>query len=1143
MRDVPNGTLTELLDTLDDDALRRGKQFEKIVKWWLQNDPARSRNIKTVWLWDEWDDRPGRDIGVDLVAELLDGTLCAIQAKCYDAERDIPKSEIDSFISAASPRTFGQRWLVATTNGLSANARRTIHDNHVTFVPLAELQAAPLTWPTHPDALKTAKKPGKAKPRPHQQRAIRDVLKGLATNSRGQLIMACGTGKTLTALWITERLDANTTLVLVPSLNLLSQTLTEWAHNSQHWTYICVCSDDTVNKEDDQPINTTVDLPYPVTTKPSEIAHFLKSKGRKIVFSTYQSSSQVAKAQKLSGKKFDLTICDEAHRLTGKTEADYATVLDDKKIISKKRLFMTATPRTYTANVKAKAEERGVEITSMDDPNVYGPELHRLTFGEAIKQELLTDYQVVIVGVTDPQVQELIDRRELVSVNDTVTTDARTLAAHIGLAKATKDFDLARTISFHSRIKTAAQFANDHPTILDWLPATHKPQGATWTDTISGDMNTGKRRILLQQLRKEQPGRHALLTNARCLTEGVDVPSLDGVAFIDPRSSQIDIIQAVGRAIRRSPTKGIGTIVLPVLISESMNAEAALSDSSFKPVWSILNALRSHDLELAVELDQLRTQLGRTGAIQGCSSKIVMDLPSLIADLSPNFVNALTVALVENSTDDWEYWYGRLLAFAEESGHTSPVESEDAQLAAWLQWQRWSFRNRPDSYRVERANKLESVPGWTWNTDFDRWYRRYIELRDFATRTGHCEVSQKTNKPLALWLFHQRRRIKSSDPAMEPEMLRLLEQLPAWTVSVLNQRWQAKYEELKQFAKENDGPHPSQRGRHRALAMWVNAQRGRFRKKTLSRDRIERLEEIDGWTWNSIDSQWDINYQKLKSIRLHDGSLAIPVDDSELYGWCAKQRSAFRRHKLSKDRVRLLESVAGWTWNPTDDEWSQSFNSLANFAKRYGHCRLPPETPGPNGYLNTWIQTQRIKFRQDPSKFNTTRRRQLESLAGWTWEPRLERWELNFQQLSDFARKNGHCRIPKTEKMTSLRQWVAKQRSLGHSVRRRSADPLMRRLGELPGWSWTPNEDAWIEKFEQLKSFAQRHGHCEVPWGTEYQTLYSWIFAQRAAYRRKMPSLTRVRIESLQSLAGWSWYSHSEKLSRTKSVPKSRRNQ
>jgi predicted helicase len=790
MRDVPNGTLTELLDTLDDDALRRGKQFEKIVKWWLQNDPARNRNIKAVWLWDEWADRPGRDIGIDLVAELLDGSLCAIQVKCYDAKRDIPKSEIDSFISAASPRTFAQRWLVATTNGLSANARQTIHDNHVTFVPLAELDATAVTWPSHPDALKAVKKPGKAKPRPHQQRAIRDVLRGLEANSRGQLIMACGTGKTLTALWITERLDTNTTLVLVPSLNLLSQTLTEWAHNTRRdWTYICVCSDDTVNKEDDQPINTTVDLPYPVTTKPSEIAHFLKRKGRKIVFSTYQSSAQVAKAQKLSGKKFDLAICDEAHRLTGKTKADYATVLDEKKIISKKRLFMTATPRTYTTNVKAKAKERGVEITSMDDPNIYGPQFHRLTFGEAIKQKLLTDYQVVIVGVTDPQVQDLIDRRELVSVNDTVTTDARTLAAHIGLAKATKDFNLARTISFHSRIKTAAQFAEDHPKILDWLPESHKPQGTTWTDTISGDMNTGQRRTLLQQLRKDQPGRHALLTNARCLTEGIDVPALDGVGFVDPRSSRVDIIQAVGRAIRKSQNKKLGTIVLPVLLPTGTNQHELLDSSSFKPIWEILNALKSHDSELGEELDQLRTELGRTTRIGGNPPKIRLDLPRDIELTYPHFREHLILAIVERTTTSWDWWFGLAQAFAKEFRSISIIGErryKGHDLGGWAEKQRADSHS--GTLDKVRATRLLSLPGWSWDPLEDQWNSNYEELKSFAKKHGHATVPDA----------HQQNGIR--------------------------------------------------------LGKWIGKQRIAYKRGRLAKDKVTKLQDVKGWSWSGRNS-------------------------------------------------------------------------------------------------------------------------------------------------------------------------------------------------------------------------------------------------------------------------------------------------
>jgi predicted helicase len=330
---VNTGTFEGLIRSLDSDPLRRGKQFEKITKWWLQNDPIHSRDVKKVWLWDEWPDRPGRDIGVDLVAEMRDGSLCAIQSKCFDMGRDIPKSELDSFVSAASTRTFKHRWLVASTDGLSANARRMLRDNHVTQILFSYLDSLEGFWPASFDALGGTPTIVKASPRPHQQDAIRDVVEGLSKVSRGQLIMACGTGKTLTALWITEALEPSTTLVLVPSLSLLSQTLSEWAKNANtKWDYLCVCSDETVNKSDDAPISTTDDLPFDVTTKPADIAAFLERRGRKIIFSTYQSSAQVAKAQKTAGKKFDLVICDEAHRLTGKNDAEFATALDDTKI-------------------------------------------------------------------------------------------------------------------------------------------------------------------------------------------------------------------------------------------------------------------------------------------------------------------------------------------------------------------------------------------------------------------------------------------------------------------------------------------------------------------------------------------------------------------------------------------------------------------------------------------------------------------------------------------------------------------------------------------------------------------------------------------------------------------------------------------
>ena len=748
MSSVNTGTFEGLIRSLDSDPLRRGKQFEKIVKWWVQHDPIQSRNIKTVWLWDEYPDRTGRDIGIDLVAEMHDGSRCAIQSKCFDPERDIPKSELDSFVSAASTRRYKHRWLVASTDGLSANAQRMLKDNDVTKILFSYLDSLEGFWPTSFDALGGKPTFVKASPRPHQQDAIRNVVEGLSKVSRGQLIMACGTGKTLTALWITEALEPSTTLVLVPSLSLLSQTLSEWAKNANSkWDYLCVCSDETVNRSDDAPISTTDEFPFDVTTKPADIATFLERRGRKIIFSTYQSSAQVAKAQKTAGKRFDLVICDEAHRLTGKNDAEFATALDDSKIPAKKRLFMTATPRTYTASVKAKASERGVEITSMDDETVFGKELHKLSFGQAIEKELLTDYRVVIVGVTDPQVQELIDQRELVSVAGTVETDARTLAAHIGLAKATKDYDLKRTISFHGRIKTAQQFAQQHASIVEWMPEDHKPSGTIRADTITGAMNSSDRRKLLNRLKADVPGQHALLSNARCLTEGIDVPSLDGVAFIDPRSSQVDIIQAVGRAIRKASDKTLGTIVLPVLIAHDLDVEQALQHTAFKPIWDITNALRSHDENFMNELDLIRTSFGRSGTSKVLPPKIVIDLPMDIDAYLSGFSEALCVKLIESSTQSWLWWYGLLERFVSENGHGRVKDNEiylGHALGTWVVKQR--MRNTRGALENERKRQLADLNGWTWNPLIDDWQDMYLALCEIQLQHS-CHLIKQDEHP------------------------------------------------------------------------------------------------------------------------------------------------------------------------------------------------------------------------------------------------------------------------------------------------------------------------------------------------------------------------------------------------------------
>ncbi|AQA04894.1 hypothetical protein BVC93_23550 [Mycobacterium sp. MS1601] len=687
------GDFDTLLRSLDADPQLRGKRFEHVCQWFLENDPVYSRELTRVWRWTDWPGRWGGDAGIDLVAEDRNGDLWAIQAKAYDPKYRVSKRDVDKFLSESGRKVFAFRMLIATTDLIDHTGERTIQqqEKRSTFFRLNDLRAAAVDWPTSPVQLWPAKARKPAKPRRHQKDAIRDVVKGFTTSDRGQLIMACGTGKTLTVLFITEKLEARRTLVLLPSLSLLKQTLNEWRANcANDFAALPVCSDDTVAGIDDAAIAHTTDLGVPVTTDPTEIAAFLRRKsGPLVVFSTYQSSPQI-EAAFTSGRvpRFDLIIADEAHRVAGPVSSDFATVLDPTAIRGDRRLFMTATPRYFTGRVLKAAQEADYEVASMDDEKKFGPVFHRLSFGEAIERELLTDYQVVIVGVDDATYRQWAEKGTLVTRDGKTVDNAGTLAGQIGLAKAMRKYDLRRVISFHSRVKSAREFASSMPDVIGWMPARQRPKGRLWSDVASGEMPAGDRYVLLQHLGRLDDADRGLLANARCLSEGVDVPTLDGVAFIDPRRSEVDIVQAVGRAIRKSDAKTVGTIVIPVFIDTDEDPEVALDSSAFKPVWDVIKALRAHDDELAEQIDTMRREMGRYGGKPKLPNKIHLDIPPYVG---ADFIRAFDTRLVEQASTPWDFWFGLLQRYVDENGTASVVQttrSDGYRLGTWITIQR-----------------------------------------------------------------------------------------------------------------------------------------------------------------------------------------------------------------------------------------------------------------------------------------------------------------------------------------------------------------------------------------------------------------------------------------------------------------------
>jgi predicted helicase len=433
-----------------------------------------------VWLWSEWPGAWAPDAGIDLVAEEHDGDLWAIQAKAYDPGYAIKKADVDSFLAESSRPGFTYRLLIATTDRLGPTARRTLDDQRepVGYLLRSQLELARVEWPSSPDELRP-RRPAPKKPFPHVREAVRDTVRGFKETDRGQLIMACGTGKTLAAMWIAERLDSTRTLILVPSLSLLAQTLREWSANAtKPFDYLAVCSDETVAGEDEF-VPHTSELGLPVTTDPEAIAAFLRRRGRRVVFATYQSSPQIAAAYGGRTPHFDLAVADAAHRCAGRVSSEFATILDPAQIKARRRLFMTATPRIFTPRVRREAGQLDVEVASMDDEAVFGPVLHRLTFGEGIERDLLSDYQVVVVGVDDEMYRSYAERGEFVTTDGNKVTDARTLAGQIGLAKTIRKYDLRRVISFHGRVKAAQRFSAEMPDVVGWMPPQERP-GERW---------------------------------------------------------------------------------------------------------------------------------------------------------------------------------------------------------------------------------------------------------------------------------------------------------------------------------------------------------------------------------------------------------------------------------------------------------------------------------------------------------------------------------------------------------------------------------------------------------------------------------------------------------------------------------------
>jgi predicted helicase len=636
--------LSEILDDYRKNSVterEKGTYFEELIICYLRNEASYKDLYSDVWTYAEWARIQGldeRDAGIDLVAKTA-GTdeYHPIQCKLYAEDYKLQKRDIDSFFTASGKRPFTHRIIVSTTNHWSEHAEDAIRDQQppVSKIDLHDLENSQIDWTQYQSNSAPVIKP-KFPPRPHQIKALNAVKNGLEKADRGKLIMACGTGKTFTSLKIAEELagEGKRVLFLVPSLSLLSQTLTEWTQQSITLLHcFAVCSDSDVGKKrkkDDDTVQTfTHELRYPSTTEPSKLAAEVNkrhdSHHMSVVFSTYHSIDVISKAQLEHGlDEFDLIICDEAHRTTGASfdgedESAFIRVHDGDLIQGKKRLYMTATPRIYSDIAEEQADREKAKLYGMNNEKVFGKELHVLTFSEAVKRGLLVDYKVIVLSIQESHVSRrlqslLKDENNQLKVDDAakiigcwkalskqgmeedLTEDAAAMRRAVAFCQVIELTKNSRTHKVSSKqISSMFQAVVEAYQAADEEAASYKLRCVA--EHIDGSMNASEKEEKLQWL-KAEPAEDTcrVLSNVRCLSEGVDVPALDAVLFLTPRNSQVDVVQSVGRVMRNAPGKNRGYVILPVVIPAGVEPNEALNDNkTYKVVWQVLQALRSHD--------------------------------------------------------------------------------------------------------------------------------------------------------------------------------------------------------------------------------------------------------------------------------------------------------------------------------------------------------------------------------------------------------------------------------------------------------------------------------------------------------------------------------------------------------------------
>ncbi|HQZ87692.1 MAG TPA: Helicase associated domain protein [Gammaproteobacteria bacterium] len=863
--------------------------------------------------------------------------------------------------------------------------------------------------------------------RPYQQEVVEQVLNIFKQHARTHIVMACGTGKTRVALWVAEQLGAKNIVVFVPSLALVNQFMQEWLKVTiwPRASCLAVCSDETVTRGIDSIIVDPEECDFPVTTNPEEIHQFLKNTTDdvRLVFCTYHSSAVLA--QGMQGcPSFDYGVFDEAHKTAGNNH--FGLALDNQALSIQKRLFMTATPKHCNINKKNQEGEARLAY-SMDSEALYGPRAYTLSFRKAINLGIITDYKIMI---------------SVVSTKHALTMESELAGKMVALRKAAlKDPNIAKVITFHKTIKEAYAFSTHIQGKRDLLGFSSLH--------VSSLMPSHSRK---NTMRTFQESDKSIISNARCLTEGIDVPAIDMVAFLNAKKSKIDIVQAIGRAMRKAPGKVYGYVFLPLFVDQNKgeSIEDAILRADYGSIWEVVQALSEQDEDLQATIEELKQAKGKTGELAPGLERYldIITQDDVNIRLQEQLKRAISIAIIDKIASNWYEMYGKLILFKEWHHHSNVSETykKNKPLGKWVTVQRQNYKNNRLS-----ANKLKLLDaiGFEWNPLDANWHFNYEALKAFKIKNNDCNVPVRyeQNKALGHWVSVQRKRYKNN--RLSENKIKLLDTIEfEW--NPLDTNWHFNYEALKVFKEQNNHCNvPWKYKQNKRLASWINTQRQDYRNNRLSENKLKLLDAI-GFEWNLLDANWQFNYEALKLFKEQNNHCNVPLRYQKnkcLANWVAVQRKCYKNNKLSENKLKLLDAI-GFEWNPLDANWHFNYEALKLFKEQNNHCNVSLKL---NKDLRYWVSVQRRCYQNNKI---SEKKLKLLNAVGFEWNPLDANWHCNYEALKAFQKQNNHCNIPfRYQKNKCLVDWVTTQRQ-DYKNNRLSENKI--KLLNAIGFEWKP---------------------------------------------------------------------------------------